>query len=129
MSSPDFVGALSRALVIGVFGGTGLVLTQLYSRRGPLIYPVYAALLAALALSLARVNDLLFVARFVIALSATFLATAMMFVVTVILGRRARKQLIESGRPFVAGHVPTWGLPLLLLILIVVSAGVAHVSS
>ena len=129
MSSPDFVGALSRALVIGVFGGTGLVLTQLYSRRGPMIYPVYAALLAALALSLARVNDLSFAARFVIALSATLLATAMTFVATVVLGRRARKQLIESGRPFGPGRVPAWGLPLLLLILVVVSAGVAHVSS
>ena len=37
-----------RAGVVGIFGGAGLVLTQMYSRRGPLIFPVYAAILAAL---------------------------------------------------------------------------------
>ena len=42
--------ALPRAIVVGLFGGAGLALTSIYSRRGPLIYPVYAAILAALAL-------------------------------------------------------------------------------
>ena len=48
--SSAFTHVLLQAAVIGVFGGAALVLTQLYSRRGPMIYPVYAAiLLAALA--------------------------------------------------------------------------------
>lgn len=31
---------LARAIVIGVLGGIALILIQLYSRRGPLIFPV-----------------------------------------------------------------------------------------
>ncbi len=42
--------ALPRALVLGAFGGVGLVLTVVYSRRGPMIFLPYAALLVALAL-------------------------------------------------------------------------------
>jgi hypothetical protein len=55
--------ALERALVIGLFGGAALVLTNLYSRRGPLIYPVYAAILFTLGLSLSRATALGFGAR------------------------------------------------------------------
>jgi hypothetical protein len=55
--------AFPRALFIGVFGGAGLALTALYSRRGPMIFPVYAAILAALALLLARYPDLRYVER------------------------------------------------------------------
>ncbi|MGE5099049.1 MAG: hypothetical protein ACM3SX_03620 [Deltaproteobacteria bacterium] len=36
---------------------------------------------------------------------------------------------IESGRESTPGRVPAWGLPLVLLILVVASAGVAYVSS
>ena len=43
--------AFPRALVIGLFGGAGLALTALYSRRGPLIYPVWPWLKAELLLS------------------------------------------------------------------------------
>ena len=37
--------ALPRALAVGAFGGVGLVLTVVYSRRGPMIFVSYAALL------------------------------------------------------------------------------------
>jgi len=125
----DFAAALSRALVIGLFGGVGLILTQVYSRRGPLIFPVYAAILAALTLSLARAPNLPFASRFVIALTSTLLATAMAFAATLVLAARARRKLVESGRQFAPRRVPAWGLPLILLILAAVSAGVAHVAA
>ena len=126
--APDFFAALSRALVIAAFGGAGLVLTQVYSRRGPLIFPVYAALLAALALSLARAPELGFSPRFLIALSATGVATAIAFVATLILAARARRRLRRDGRELAPGRAPVWGLPLVVLTLVAVSAGVAYVS-
>jgi hypothetical protein len=127
--TPDFAAALSRAVVVGAFGGAGLVLTQVYSRRGPLIFPVYAALLAALAFSVARATGLEFSSRFLIALSATLLATTISFVATLIFAARARRRLTREGRKVAPGHAPVWGLPLVLLILVTVSAGVAYVSS
>lgn len=127
--APDFLAALSRALVIAAFGGAGLVLTQVYSRRGPLIFPVYAALLAAVAFSLARAPNLGFSPRFLIALSATALATAIAFVATLILAARVRGMLMLEGRELAPGRAPMWGLPLVALILVAVSAGVAYVSS
>jgi hypothetical protein len=127
--APEFVPALSRALVIGLFGGAGLVLTQLYTRRGPLIYPVYAALLFALALSLARTPSLGFTARLVVIFAAVLLSTLAALVTTIVLGNRERTRLRESGRRFAPGRAPAWGFPLILLVLVVVSAGVAYVSA
>ena len=49
--------ALPRALTVGAFGGVGLVLTVVYSRRGPMIFVPYAALLAALAVLLSRFGE------------------------------------------------------------------------
>ena len=68
--------ALPRALVLGVFGGIGLALTVVYSRRGPMIYPAYAAFLAALALLLARYPDLAYGQRLTVAL-ASFLTAGL----------------------------------------------------
>jgi hypothetical protein len=53
----------------------------------------------------------------------------MAFVATLVLAARARRKLVESGRQFAPGRVPAWGLPLILLILVAVSAGVAHVAT
>jgi len=44
--------ALSRAIVVGLFCGVGLALTVFYSRRGPAIFALYAAFLAAVTLLL-----------------------------------------------------------------------------
>jgi hypothetical protein len=120
---------LSRALVVGVFGGAGLVLTLIYSRRGPLIYPVYAAILAGLALVSGRFGTLTYTARFAATLGGMLLATAMLLVAVLVVGARQRREIRESGRPFAPGRVPAWGFPLLLLILVVASAGAAYVAS
>ena len=127
--TPEFFQALSRALVIGLFGGAGLVLTQLYSRRGPLIYPVYAAILFVLTLSLARTPSLGFMARLFVALAAVLLSTLAALIATILRGNRERQRLRESGRSLAPGGAPAWGFPLILLVLVVVSAGVAYVSS
>lgn len=127
--SPEFVPALARGLVIGVFGGAALVLTQIYSRRGPLIYPVYAAILFVLALALSRVVGLSFLDRVTVALSAILLSTLCTLVATMALAARVRRRVRASGQAVAPGHVPVWGFPLVFLVLVAASAGVAYVSS
>ena len=129
MPSADFLGVLSRSLVIGAFGGAALVLTQLYSRRGPLIYPVYAGILFALGLFLSRATGLSYGARLVVCFAAVLLSTAITFGVTLVLAARARARLLAQGGTLVPGRAPVWGLPLVLLLLVTASAGVAYVSS
>jgi drug/metabolite transporter superfamily protein YnfA len=129
LSSP----ALPRALVLGVFGGAGLVLTMIYSRRGPLIYPVYAALLAALALLLARYPSEPFGARFAAAFGGFLVATAMAYVAVSIRGGQEAQRLRREGRQMAQGGVTPlghlWRLGLVLGIGAAVSAGVAFVAA
>jgi hypothetical protein len=126
--------AVPRALVIGAFGGAGLVLTVVYSRRGPLIYPVYAALLAALALLLARYPALPYAGRFGAALAGFAAASAPLYVAAGVLGERQRRRLRREGRLPAAGRgVPllshAWRVGFLLAVGAVVSAGVAFVAA
>ncbi len=67
--------AFPRALAVGAFGGVGLVLTVVYSRRGPMIFVPYAALLAALTLLLSRFGQLPYAPRFAAAFAAFAIAT------------------------------------------------------
>src|SRR6266545_3056638 len=106
---------VSRTFVVGVFGGAGLVLTLSYSRRGPLIYPVYAAILLSIALVSARFRDLPYAAHLTGALTGMFVATAMTLVAVLIRGERERQRIRESGRQMVPGGAPWWGFPLILL--------------
>jgi hypothetical protein len=130
-----FNPALARAAVIGAFGGAGLALTATYSRRGPLIYPVYAAILAALAILLSRYPDLPYLSRVFAALVGFCVATAAAYVAVGILSRRARRRLVAIGRLpasalqfrlSIVGHA--WRIGLLLVIGSIVSAGVAFVA-
>src|SRR5205814_9011952 len=93
MTSADFVinPALPRLLVLGALGGVGLTLTAVYSRRGPLIFPVYAAILGTLALLLARYSDLSFAVRFTAALASFLLASSMLYVTVGVLSSRDRR--------------------------------------
>jgi hypothetical protein len=128
MIESGVIPAFLRAIVIGLFGGAALVLTQIYSRRGPMIFPVYAAILICLTLSLSRAQ-LRFIDGFIVTFIAIMLATAVSFVATLILAARARQRLRASGRELQPGHAPRWAFPLLLLILVTVSAGAAYVAS
>jgi hypothetical protein len=119
---------LTQALVIGVFGGAGLVLTQIYSRRGPLIYPVYAVILAALTLSLAHADSLPFSPRFSAAFAGILVSTAIAMVGTMVRAARARRDLLASGRELAPGRMPWWAPSLLLSLLMTASAAAAYVS-
>jgi len=123
-----------RAAVVGIFGGIGLALTSIYSRRGPMIYPVYAALLAALAALLARHSQLSFEIRMFSALVGFAVATAISYVVVAILARRQRQVLVLDGRvPPGARGVSLWGhvwrWTFLLSIGAALSAALAFVSA
>ena len=124
---------LARALVVGAFGGAGLVLTAIYSRRGPLIYPVYAAILAALTLVLARYADVPYSTRFIAAFAGFVAASAPAYVVVNILADRQRDRLRRGGRLPAAGGVSVlghlWRVGFLVLAGGVVSAGVAFIAA
>ena len=55
---------ITQAVVVGSFGGVGLVLGFLFSKRGPIIFPIYAAILFVAALVISQYPGLSFLARF-----------------------------------------------------------------
>jgi hypothetical protein len=135
--STDFIlnPALPRAVVLGLFGGIGLALTSIYSRRGPLIYPVYAAVLASLTLLLSRYAALSFSVRLVAALAGFCAASLVSYIAVGILAQRDRELLVASGqlrenarnyKTSVLGHAWRWGF--LLAVGTIASAGVAFIS-
>jgi hypothetical protein len=128
--------AFPRALVIGAFGGAGLVLTVFYSTRGPLIYLSYTALAVALTFLLARYPALSFTVRFASTLAAFLLASMCAYVAVGIHSADARRRLVRSGRlpesalrykTSVFGHA--WRAAFLIAIGSIVGAGVAFVSA
>ena len=66
-----------RALVLGALAGVGLILVQVFSTRGPLIFIPYVALFAALAPLLARYRGESFRARTTAGFAAFLTATLM----------------------------------------------------
>ena len=137
MDPADFVfnPAFPRALVLGAFGGIGLSLTMLYSRRGPLIFVPYAALLAALTVLLARYAALSYATRLSAALAGFLLASAALYVTAGVLADRGRQRLVAEGRlPPTALHARlglqghAWCLALLVGIGTILSAGVAFLA-
>ena len=124
---------LARALVVGAFGGAGLLLTAIYSRRGPLIYPVYAAILTALTLLLARYADVPYSTRYNAALAGFVAASAPAYVMVSILADRQRDRLRRRGRLPAGGGVSVlghlWRVGFLVLAGAVVSAGVAFIAA
>ena len=119
--------AFLRAVVLGAFGGIGLVLTTMFSRRGPLIFPVYAAFLGSLAMLLARYADISFSLRLSAALGGFVVAAGVHYVAVLIAANHQRRQLgFTESIPFV-GHV--WRLSLLFTVGLIASAGVAFVAS
>lgn len=118
----------------GPFGGAGLVLTMIYSRRGPLIFPVYAALLAALALLIAQYSSVSYPGRFGAALAGFLVASGVAYAATMVLAGRERERMQQEGRlpgrargVSVLGHC--WRLGVLVALGVIVSAGVAFVAA
>jgi len=128
LESGSAFALLSRAAVVGILGGAGLVLTTLYSRRGPLIYPVYAAILAALAFVSARYPSLSFSVHFGAVLLGMVVATAISVVAVIKQSALQRQQLRASGRPMAASRGLWWGFPAIALAIVASSAAVAWIS-
>lgn len=136
MTPAEFVAnpAFPRAIVLGAFGGIGLVLTTIYSRRGPLVFVPYAALVAALAVLLARYPELPYAARLGAGLAGFLVASAALYVTAAIRGDRGRRRLVAEGRlPASAldgiplsGHA--WRLGLLVAVGTILSAGIAYIA-
>ncbi len=126
--------AFPRAIVLGLLGGAALVLTVTYSRRGPMIYLPYAALLVAMGLLLSRYSQLPYTARFAAALAALLIATVPLYVAVAILSARGREELCREGRlpPHTEGSsmwARTLRVAFLLLLGVIASAGVAYVAA
>jgi hypothetical protein len=127
--------ALPRAIVLGGFGGIGLSLTAIYSRRGPLIFPVYAAILAALALLLSRYSDAPFSTRLGAALAGFLVASAALYVTVSALSSRARRELVFEGKLrtaalnahlSLAGHA--WRILFLVAVGALLASGIAYIA-
>ncbi len=69
----------SRALVLGSLAGVALILVQVFSTRGPLIFIPYAAMFGALAPLLARYGKETFLARTGAGFAAFLMATLMAY--------------------------------------------------
>lgn len=135
MALTDIVSnpAFPRALVLGAFGGAGLSLTTLYSRRGPPIFAPYAAFLAALTMVLSRYAALPYVTRLAAALAGFFVASAALYVTAAVFAGRVRRRLVAEGRlDASAPRVPLWGhawrLGFLTGVGTVLAAGVAFLA-
>jgi hypothetical protein len=116
-----------RAVVLGAFGGIGLTLTTMYSRRGPLIFPVYAAFLGSLAVLLARYEGIAFPIRLSAAMAGFVVAAAIHYVAVGISANRERRRMgLTENVPFL-GHL--WRLSLLSMAGFIASAGVAFIAS
>jgi hypothetical protein len=135
LDSPHLL-VLAQAAVIGLFGGVGLALTSIYSRRGPMIYPVYAATIAAITLLLARHASLSFGARFVAGFVGFMVSNAVFYPVVGILAQRGRRELVSQGRlPAAAlkrrvgflGH--SWRIGFLVAMGAIVAGAMAFVSA
>ena len=128
--------ALPRALTVGAFGGAGLVLTVVYSRRGPMIFVPYGALLAALTLLLSRFSYLPYAPRFAAAFAGFAIATIPVYVAVGVLGKRQRERLRREGRlqaQETTSRMSLWGRVLRIGFVLVaggiVGAGVEFVAA
>ncbi|HXG97898.1 MAG TPA: hypothetical protein VNJ06_12425 [Gemmatimonadales bacterium] len=78
----------SQALVLGALGGVALILVQVFSTRGPLIFIPYAAMFGALAPLLARYRNEGFLTRTGAGFAAFLMATVMAYAFIVLWANR-----------------------------------------
>ena len=120
---------LARAIVIGALGGIGLILTHVFSRRGPLIFPVYAGILASLALVTSRFSAVPFNTAFVSVLAGMTVATMLALASVLVRTAKHRRKVVASGRVIKDERPPRWAFPLTALSLIASSAAVAFIAT
>src|SRR5262245_13393323 len=126
---------LPRAIVLGIFGGVALALTPMFTRRGPMIFPVYAALLVALGFQAARYPTVTYAARAVAIFAGYCVASLALYIASGVLADRDRRRLVDEGRlPASAlavrisfmGHA--WRLGAVAGVGLALSAGVAFLA-
>jgi hypothetical protein len=116
----------ARALVVGVFGGVGLLLGYCFSTRGAIMFPIYAAILAVTALVMAQFPGLSFAVRFGGLMLAMSVATAIALVGVLYNAERQRQARAQRGLPPVeGGGAPWWSAPFVFASVAAASAGVA----
>jgi hypothetical protein len=89
---------LPRAVILGVLGGFGLVITARSSRRAPVVFLPYAALLVCLGLLTARHADLGFATRSVSVFAGYLSATLELYISVVLFANADRRRSPLPGR-------------------------------
>lgn len=114
-----------RGIIVGLFGGVALILLRRYSRRGPLMYPCYALILAVAGVVVSQFPESSYFARFTTIAFSLALATTIVFVDVVVAARRVELERSSKGLPRLPVSRPWWGMPVVGASVLVVSAGVA----
>jgi hypothetical protein len=120
---------LTRAIVTGVLGGIALILAHVYSRRGPIIFPVYAGILASLAFLTARFSTAPFGTAFISVLVGMTVATMLALGGVLVSSAKHRRKLLAAGKTIKEGRPPRWALPLTAMSLVATSAAVAFLAT
>lgn len=115
----------ARVLVLGIFGGVGLLLGYLFSTRGAIMFPIYGAILFVAALVIAQFPGLSFLVRFGALMLTMLIATAMSMVGVIYHTEQQLRKREARGLPPVEGSTPWWSAPVVLATVAVASAGVA----
>ncbi|QJR37174.1 hypothetical protein [Gemmatimonas groenlandica] len=116
----------ARAILVGCLGGVGLVLGYRFSTRGPIILPIYAAILFVASLTFAQFPGISFPVRFSAVLLAMLVATAIAMAGVLYHAEQERRKRAERGLPPVeCNRAPWWGAPFVFASVTAASAGVA----
>jgi len=135
MFSDFFLNPLfPRAIVLGIFGGIALILTIIYSRRGPHVYISYAAMAVVMALLVARHETLSFGAKSTAAFAAFLVATALASFAVAVQGERHREELRRQKRlapdsPGLSTWGQVWRLGSVMLAGLAAAIGIVFVAS
>jgi hypothetical protein len=116
---------LSRAVVVGILGGTGLLLGYRFSTRGPIMFPIYAGILFVSSLVVGQFPGLSFMARFRAVMLAMLISTALVMAGVIYNARRRDRIRAKQGKPPIEGHAPWWSAPFVIATVAAASACVA----
>lgn len=119
------VTLFARALVVGAFGGVGLLLGYRFSTRGAIMFPIYGAILLITSLVMAQFPGLSFAVRFGGLMLAMSVSTAIAMVGVLYATARRMQARAKRGLPPVEGHAPWWSAPFVFASVAAASAGVA----
>ena len=105
-------------VLVGLIGGCALVLASISSRIGPIILPVYAAIIVAIRYFVIRGSGGSFVQRLGGSALALFVATGILIISVLIRGQRERATLVTAT---VAAPTASGGLAIVGLVLVAIA--------